>query len=54
LVLVAAVGFAAFAGIWGTGVFDKLSGDASLNDPASESQQINQRIQDELGRQNIS
>jgi trehalose monomycolate/heme transporter len=54
LVLVAAVGFAAFAGVWGTGVFDKLAGDASLNDPASESQRINGRINDELGRQNIS
>jgi trehalose monomycolate/heme transporter len=54
LVLVAAVGFAAFAGIWGTSVFDRFADDASLNDPASESQRINQRIRNELGRQDIS
>jgi len=53
LILVATVGFAAFAGIWGTGVFDSLADDASLNDPASESQRINARVADELGRQNV-
>lgn len=38
----------------GTGVLDRLAGDASLNDPASESQRINLRIRNELGRQDIN
>ena len=53
LILVLTIAFAAFAGIWGTGVFDKLQGDSSLNNPASESQVINQRVIDELGRQSV-
>jgi trehalose monomycolate/heme transporter len=53
LILVLTIAFAAFAGIWGTGVFDKLQGDSSLNNPASESQVINQRVIDQLGRQSV-
>ena len=53
LILVFAVAFVAFAGIWGTGVFGSLDGDGSLDDPASESQLINQRVIDELGRQHV-
>ncbi len=53
LILVFAVAFVAFAGIWGTGVFDSLDGGGSLDDPASESQIINQRVIDELGRQHV-
>src|SRR5919112_635558 len=51
LVLILAVAFVAFSGIWGTGVFGSLSGSSSLDDPASESQLINQRVIDEVGRQ---
>ncbi len=51
LVLVLAVAFLAFAGIWGTSVFGRLSGSSSLDDPASESQRINQKIVDEVGAQ---
>ena len=53
LVLVATVALAAFAGIWGTGVFDRLAGNTSLDDPTSESQRINQRVIDEFGRQSV-
>src|SRR5690349_782399 len=47
-----AVAFIAFSGVWGTGVFDELTGSSSLDDPASESQIINPRVIDDLGRQN--
>ncbi len=53
LIVILAVAFVAFAGIWGTGVFGSLDGDGSLDDPASESQLINQRVIDELGRQRV-
>jgi len=51
LLLVVGLAFGAFAGIWGTGVFDRLDGDSSLDDPSSESQLINDRVTEELGRQ---
>jgi len=51
LVLVLAVAFLAVAGGWGTTVFSRLSGSSSLDDPASESQRIDQRIIDEVGAQ---
>jgi RND superfamily putative drug exporter len=51
LVLILAVVFAVFAGVWGTGVFGSLDTDSTLDDPASESQQINERVVAELGRQ---
>lgn len=53
LVLVATLGFAVFAGVWGTGVFDRLADGASLNDPDSESQQTGARITEEVGAQNV-
>ncbi|MEP7020100.1 MAG: MMPL family transporter [Pseudonocardiales bacterium] len=53
LILVLSVGFLAFAGVWGTGVFGVMSGSSSLDDPASESQRINQRVADQLGRQSV-
>ncbi|MGX6606771.1 MMPL family transporter [Micromonosporaceae bacterium Da 78-11] len=46
-----AVAFISFAGVWGTGVFDKLSGSSSLDDPASESQVVSKRIISEFGSQ---
>jgi uncharacterized membrane protein YdfJ with MMPL/SSD domain len=51
LILVLGIAFAAFSGIWGTGVFSNLEGDASLDDPAAESQVISDRISEELGPQ---
>jgi len=53
LILILAVAFVAFSGIWGTGVFAALSGSSSLDDPASESQVINQRVIDQVGRQSV-
>jgi len=52
-VLVAALGFAAFAGVWGTGVFDSMVGESSLDDPGSESELIGPRVAQEVGRQNV-
>ena len=52
-VLVATVGFAAFAGVWGTGVFDSLDDSGSLDDPSSESQRIGARVTEEFGRQHV-
>jgi RND superfamily putative drug exporter len=52
-VLALGIGFAVFAGVWGTGVFDRLADDASLADPASESQRINTRVTEEFGRQTV-
>ncbi|HEY7593367.1 MAG TPA: MMPL family transporter [Actinophytocola sp.] len=51
LVVLATIGFVAFAGVWGTGVFDRLADDASLSDPSSESAQISDRVTKELGAQ---
>ncbi|MBA3252234.1 MAG: MMPL family transporter [Geodermatophilaceae bacterium] len=51
LLIVLGIAFGAFAGIWGTGVFSSLDGDSSLDDPNSESQLINDRVTEELGRQ---
>lgn len=53
LILVGTAAFVAFAGIWGTGVFDRLADDGSLSDPASESQRIISRVSDEIGRTNV-
>ena len=52
LVLVLTLGFVAFSGVWGIGVFDALSDDSSLDNPASESQRINERVLAEVGPQN--
>lgn len=51
ILLILGVVFGVFAGVWGTGVFDRLDGDSSLDDPNSESQLINARVTEELGRQ---
>ena len=51
LVLALAVVFLAVAGGWGTGVFSQLSGSSSLDDPASESQRINQQVLADFGPQ---
>jgi len=51
LVLALAIAFLAVGGIWGTGVFAKMSGSSSLNDPASESQRINQQVLADFGPQ---
>jgi RND superfamily putative drug exporter len=51
LVLILTLGFVTFSGVWGIGVFDALSGESSLDDPASESQLINERVLAELGPQ---
>ena len=53
LVLILAAAFLAFAGVWGTGVFGNLSGSSDLDDPASESQQINARVVAEFGPQTV-
>ena len=52
-ILILALAFVAFSGVWGTGVFGALSGSSSLDDPASESQRINQRVIDQVGRQSV-
>src|SRR5260370_14045748 len=49
LVLVAAVAFLAFAGIWGTGVFSALS-PGGFTDPATDSFRAAQTAADRLGR----
>ena len=51
LVLALAVAFLAVAGVWGTGVFAHMSGSSSLDDPASESQRINQQVLADFGPQ---
>ncbi|HEX8078660.1 MAG TPA: MMPL family transporter [Jatrophihabitans sp.] len=51
MVLVLTLGFVAFSGVWGIGVFDALSDDSSLDNPASESQRINERVLAEVGPQ---
>jgi RND superfamily putative drug exporter len=52
VILILTIAFMAFAGIWGIGVFDRFSGDTSLDNPDSESQLISQRVADTFGRQN--
>src|SRR6266545_4972681 len=52
LILVAAVGFVAFAAIWGTGVFGSLA-EGGFDQPDSESQHARQRIEKEVGRQDL-
>src|SRR3954452_15117362 len=51
LVIALAVAFLAVAAGWGTGVFGQLSGSSSLDDPASESQRINQQVLADFGPQ---
>ena len=51
LILALAVAFLAVAGVWGTGVFAKMSGSSSLNDPAAESQRINRQVLADFGPQ---
>ncbi len=53
LILALAAAFITFAGVWGTGVFDRLAGSTSLDNPASESQVVNQRVSAVFGRQNV-
>ncbi|MPZ61630.1 MAG: MMPL family transporter [Propionibacteriales bacterium] len=50
LVLVATVGFLAFAGLWGTGVFANLAA-GGFEDPSSESTAAVERIDETVGRQ---
>ncbi|MEV5571983.1 MMPL family transporter [Spirillospora sp. NPDC052269] len=49
-VVVAAVGFAVFAGVWGTGVFGSLTGGAGFDDPKSESVAADRILAGPLGR----
>ncbi|RFU41492.1 MMPL family transporter [Actinomadura logoneensis] len=49
-VVVAAVAFAAFAGVWGTGVFGSLTGGAGFDDPRSESVAADRVLAGPLGR----
>ncbi|MFD0635243.1 MMPL family transporter [Catenulispora yoronensis] len=44
------VGFAVFAGVWGTGAFGRLSGSGTLDDPKSDSQVVKARIVADFGR----
>jgi RND superfamily putative drug exporter len=44
------VGFAVFAGVWGTGAFGRLTGSGTLDDPKSDSQVVKQRIIADFGR----
>jgi len=52
LIVALTLGFVGFAGVWGTGVFDRLADDGSLSDPNSESQRIVARVAEEIGRTN--
>ncbi|WP_154769364.1 MMPL family transporter [Nakamurella alba] len=52
IVIIGAV-FTVFAGVWGTGAFGKLQGDADLTDPTSESIAATNLINSEIGRQSI-
>ena len=49
LVLILAVGFLAFAGVWGTGAFGALS-DGGFEDPGSESFRASTELSEALGR----
>ncbi|MEV5614161.1 MMPL family transporter [Streptomyces sp. NPDC052225] len=50
-VVVAAVVFTLFAGVWGTRVFASFTGGAGFDDPASESVQADKVLQGPLGRE---
>ena len=50
LTLIAALVFAAFAGVWGTGVFSKLSSGNSFTPPDSQSQQEQNLADQTFGR----
>ncbi|MFI8786796.1 MMPL family transporter [Streptomyces sp. NPDC055105] len=49
-VVIAAVVFTLFAGVWGTGVFGSFTGGAGFDDPASESVQADKVLDGPLGR----
>ncbi|MFC4910245.1 MMPL family transporter [Actinomadura gamaensis] len=49
-VAVAAVAFAVFAGVWGTGVFGSLTGGAGFDDPNSDSVAADKILKGPLGR----
>ncbi|MGH3734418.1 MAG: MMPL family transporter [Micromonosporaceae bacterium] len=51
-VLMGAVAFVAFAAVWGTGVFDELTG-GGFEQPGSESVRATERIADEIGDQQV-
>ncbi|ANP48279.1 RND superfamily putative drug exporter [Streptomyces griseochromogenes] len=50
-VVVAAVVFTLFAGIWGTGVFGSFTGGAGFDDPSSESVRADKVLDGPLGRE---
>ncbi|CAM5236996.1 MMPL family transporter OS=Streptomyces tendae OX=1932 GN=F3L20_15920 PE=4 SV=1 [Streptomyces tendae] len=50
-VVVAAVVFTLFAGVWGTRVFASFTGGAGFDDPASESVQADKVLEGPLGRE---
>ncbi|GHB11988.1 MMPL family transporter [Streptomyces chryseus] len=50
-VVVAAVAFTLFAGVWGTGVFGSFTGGAGFDDPASESVAADKVLDGPLGRE---
>ncbi|MER7477647.1 MMPL family transporter [Streptomyces sp. NPDC126510] len=50
-VVIAAVVFTLFAGVWGTGVFGSFSGGAGFDDPSSESVKADRVLDGPLGRE---
>ncbi|MFI5759427.1 MMPL family transporter [Streptomyces sp. NPDC051563] len=50
-VVIAAVVFTLFAGVWGTGVFGSFTGGAGFDDPASESVEADKVLDGPLGRE---
>ncbi|MBA4867128.1 MMPL family transporter [Streptomyces sp. PSKA54] len=50
-VVIAAVVFTLFAGVWGTGVFGSFTGGAGFDDPASESVRADKVLDGPLGRE---
>lgn len=50
-VVIAAVVFTLFAGVWGTGVFGSFTGGAGFDDPASESVEADKVLAGPLGRE---
>ncbi|MER5482386.1 MMPL family transporter [Streptomyces sp. NPDC002812] len=50
-VVIAAVVFTLFAGVWGTGVFGSFTGGAGFDDPASESVEADKVLEGPLGRE---
>ncbi|GAA3651298.1 MMPL family transporter [Streptomyces chitinivorans] len=50
-VVIAAVVFTLFAGVWGTGVFGSFTGGAGFDDPASESVAADRVLDGPLGRE---